>query len=71
MDNLFLKSQFLFVWVTFNLGSPEQEHPVQLVIICQLISATDRLQNMAAAHFVVIYWPWTTSLSRKLAVPLS
>lgn len=56
MDNLLLKSHFLFVWVMFNLGSPEWEHSVQLAVIRQSVSATDRLQNVAAAHFIVIYW---------------
>lgn len=58
---LALKKPVSFVWVTFNLGFSEWEHPVQLVIICQPISAIDRLQNVAAAHFIVIYWSWTIS----------
>lgn len=72
MDSSLLKSQFLFVWVTFNLGSPEGEHPVQLVIICQSVSATDDLQTwLPPFHCDLLTLDFITEAitSRRLAVP--
>lgn len=67
---LALKKPVSFVWVTFHLGFSEWEHPVQLVIICQPISAIDCLQNVAAAHFIVIYGSWRPSRLGSWLFPL-